>query len=60
MPAQARVNLIAMLRRIRAWLANRKLREREKYAEDHAWVGPTELDEAKRNFEYRTPRRPRR
>jgi hypothetical protein len=49
-----------MLRGIRAWWAKRKRDTQEKYAEDHAWVDPTDLEAAKKNFEYRTPRQPRR
>jgi hypothetical protein len=48
-----------MLREIRGLWAKRKKRTQEKYAEHHAWVDPAELEPAKKNFEYRTPRQPR-
>jgi hypothetical protein len=46
-----------MLRGIRGWWAKRKKRTQEKYAEDHAWVDPAEIEPAKKNFD-RTPRQP--
>lgn len=49
-----------MHQKIRAWWTKRKKRRQEKYAEDHEWVTPPDLEEAQRNFEYRTNRQPRR
>jgi hypothetical protein len=40
-----------VFQKIRAWWTNRKRRQQEKYAEDHAYVDPAEVERAERNFD---------
>ena len=39
-----------MLRKMRAWWATRKERRQEKYADDHAYIDPAELQQAESDF----------
>ena len=44
-----------MFQTLRAWWARRKERQEEKYAEDHAYIDPAELQQAERNFREEQP-----
>jgi len=39
-----------MFEKIRAWRRARQERKREKWADDHAWISPAEMDKVQRNF----------
>jgi len=42
--------LTAMFERLRAWRKDRQARKREKWANDHSWIPPAEMDKVQRNF----------
>ena len=42
-----------MLGKIRGWWTTRQQQKREKWAEDHSYITPAEMDKAQRGFQGR-------
>jgi len=42
--------LTAMFEKLRAWRKDRRKRKLEKWANDHSWIPPAEMDKVQRNF----------